>query len=327
MDAKCISKGVAATFATAVVVCMLCMGIVYICLFRPNFTRRTTPYTAKENRAYWNDPAYEERNGVDAAWFSTADRIRLAITSDDGIPLVAYYLPHEATKGIVLMLHGFHSSPLRDFASIARFYYDSGYSICLPYQRAHGESGGTYLSYGVKERGDVRRWVDELNERYGMDCDIWVHGVSMGCAAAVMASGSYDGDGGYPFNVRGIIADCGFTSPSEIIWQELKRRRIVLPALLVRLGDWYARRFAGFSLADYSTITALRTNETPLLFIHGTADRLVPVEMTLANYEVCHAPKELLLVEGATHAMSFYTDEERYRGAVLAFMERYALVR
>lgn len=303
--------------------CVVLFGILtYALLFVPNFTRRTNPYTEKDNEKRWGNAEFEARNARDEAWWEASDRVRMEITSQDGLKLVAYYLPHENQKGIVLMMHGFHSTPLRDFASIARWHYEQGYAICLPYQRTHGESEGTYITFGVRERDDLLRWVNELNSRFGIENDVWIHGISMGCATAVMASGA-----GYPFNVRGVIADCGFTSPSEIIAAVLKDRHIPLKAAIVRIGDLFARCFAGFSLYDYSTFTALRTNETPMLFIHGTQDDFVPLAMGIANYEACRAPKELVLVENAIHAVSFYQDEALYTSSVRAFMERYALPR
>ena len=352
MNAKII-KAAGIALAVAVGAGALCMAGAYVALFRPNFMRRTSAYTPKETQKHFVAQENASRNASDEAWFSAADRVRLELTSYDGLTLVAYYLPHPNAKGIVLMMHGFHSTPMRDFASIARFYYESGYAICLPYQRSHGESAGTYLTYGVQERYDARAWIDELNDRYGMENDIFVHGISMGCATVLMASADKDGYA-FPFNVRGVIADCGFTTPREIIRFVLNMRlhRLLHPhkktaapaasgaaimpitprsypvsALVTHIGDFYARKLAGFSLDGGSTLSALVANETPVLFIHGTADDFVPLAMTLANYEACHAPKELLLVEGATHAMSFYTDEERYTSAVRAFMERNALPR
>lgn len=317
-----IVKGACIVASGIVLLGALFMLTAYLLLFRPNFMRLEGPYTHKQNMLHWGNEAFEKHNYADAAWFEQSDRVRLEITSFDGLKLVAYYLPHEESKGIVLMMHGFHSLPMRDFASIARFYYDHGYSICLPYQRTHGESEGTYITYGVKERYDIRDWVAELNERYGLENDIWVHGISMGCATVLMGSGFE-----YPFNVRGIIADCGFTSPYDIIHFVLKYRKIPLPTVMVNVGDFYAKLFAKFSLHDYSTVKALSVNETPLLFIHGTADTFVPSYMTLANFEATHAPKELLLVDDAIHAMSFYTNEEQYGQAVLSFMQKYALIR
>ncbi|MCR5725363.1 MAG: alpha/beta hydrolase [Treponema sp.] len=304
------------------VVLLLYFIAVYFVLFKPNFTRKTGPYTEKNNQQHWVNKAYEERCVADTAWWEASDRERFEITSRDGLKLVAYYLAHEKHKGIVLMMHGFHSTPMRDFASIARWYYEQGYSICLPYQRTHGESEGEYLTFGVKERFDAYDWVQELNERYGMENDIWVHGISMGCATVLMASG-FD----YPFNVRGIIADCGFTSPTEIMLAVMKSQHIPFPNLVVKTGDIFTRQLADFSLYEYDTYKALLTNETPVLFIHGTADTFVPAFMTLSNFEVCRAPKELVLVDGGLHAISFYKDEELYTSRLQAFLNAYTLIR
>ena len=45
--------------------------------------------------------------------------------------------------------------------------------------------------------------------------------------------------------------------------------------------------------------------------------------MTLENYKACRAPKELLLVEGAGHGLSWLYDTEHYQQMVLRFFERY----
>ena len=50
-----------------------------------------------------------------------------------------------------------------------------------------------------------------INENYAPK-NIFLSGVSMGATSVMMASNL-----GLPHNVRGIIADCGFTSPPEII--------------------------------------------------------------------------------------------------------------
>ena len=56
-----------------------------------------------------------------------------------------------------------------------------------------------------------------------------------------------------------------------------------------------------------------------MLLIHGTGDHFVPVEMTYENYLACGGPRRLLIVPGADHGMSYFTDPERYTAAVLAF--------
>lgn len=64
-------------------------------------------------------------------------------------------------------------------------------------------------------------------------------------------------------------------------------------------------------------------NRTPVLFVHGTEDRFVPVSNTLRNYQACRAEKELLLVEGARHIQSYLLGGDQYREKLARFFEKY----
>jgi len=59
----------------------------------------------------------------------------------------------------------------------------------------------------------------------------------------------------------------------------------------------------------------------PVLFIHGTDDDFVPIEMTYENYKACIAPKRLLVVPGANHGMSCFVDREGYELAIKRFWQ------
>ena len=83
----------------------------------------------------------------------------------------------------------------------------------------------------------------------------------------------------------------------------------------------YCIKTAGIDLKGYSTLEAMKINETPIFFVHGKGDRFVPMEMTMANYEACKAKKQLLLVEDAPHAMSFLFGTEEYTEKALAFFD------
>ena len=69
-------------------------------------------------------------------------------------------------------------------------------------------------------------------------------------------------------------------------------------------------------------MSALRKSRIPVLFVHGTEDTVVPVSMTYENYKACAAPKELLIVPGADHGMSYFLDKHRYEAALKAFWHR-----
>ena len=108
--------------------------------------------------------------------------------------------------------------------------------------------------------------------------------------------------------LMGMLADCGFTSPWEII-RHVAKADFHLPAFpLLWLLDLWCRALAGFSLKEADTRKALGSSSLPVLFLHGKEDKFVPVSMTEENYRACRGEKDLYLVPGAAHAQSYGTD-------------------
>ena len=107
-------------------------------------------------------------------------------------------------------MHGYRAGGLTDFAGLYRFYHEQGYDLLVPFQRSHGPSEGKYICFGVKERYDCRDWAEYAVCRAGKDCNLYLSGISMGCATVLMAAGLP-----LPSNVRAMIGDCAFTSPKE----------------------------------------------------------------------------------------------------------------
>ena len=196
------------------------------------------------------------------------------------------------------------------------FYRSYGLNILLPDQRAHGKSEGRLITFGVKECRDVKEWIYWVNSRCG-ELPVILSGLSMG-ASTVM----YLADEELPTNVKGIVADCGFTSPWEII-SAVFRNATHLPASpSLWIAEGFARVFGGFSLRQKDSRKVLKNSKLPLLIVHGTADAFVPCEMTRQGYEACTGEKEMFLVEGAEHGLSFLKDGARYKEKVLAFLDR-----
>ena len=139
-------------------------------------------------------------------------------------------------------------------------------------------------------------------------------GISMGATTVLMASGL-----DLPKSVHGVMADCGFTSP-DAEWKHVMENNLHLPYRFhSRLADMMFSQKNSAHLTDYSTVDALRETELPVLFVHGTSDFLVPVEMTYENYQACRSPKRLLIVPGADHGVSYCVERERYEQAVKDF--------
>lgn len=241
----------------------------------------------------------------------------LQMESYDGLKLHAVWVPAENPKGTILLAHGYRSSKIVDFSMAFGMYHAMGMNILLPDQRAHGKSKGKYITFGVKESRDMADWVSYHNKTFG-EFPLILSGLSMGASTML-----YLADKDLPDNVKGIIADCGFTSPREII-KSVFKRVIHLPAApTLWVADLFARLFAGFGLSEKDTRKILPNSKLPVLLVHGVDDGFVPCEMTEQAYAVCKDPKKLLLVEGADHGVSFLVAKERYVQTVLGFLEKY----
>ena len=239
------------------------------------------------------------------------------IESFDGLSLYGRYFRNGISNKTIILLHGFRSSGEHDFSCAFRMYFEHGFNILIPDQRAHGKSEGKHICYGVLERFDAQEWIKKVLAEKGENEIIYLSGVSMGASTALMASGL-----DLPKNVRGIIADCGFTSPEEII-KKVMREDMGFPLFPI----FYTTRLlvkavAKFDLS-YSTIDALEHSRIPMLFIHGIADNFVPFYMGKQNFEACKSEKYSVWVEGAGHGTSFLFETERCVKSLREFTEKY----
>lgn len=238
------------------------------------------------------------------------------ITSFDGLRLHAkFYAASERKAPVQIMFHGYKSSAERDFCGGLREGIDGGFNVLLVDQRAHGESEGKYLTFGVNERFDCLSWASYAAERFGNDVKIYLYGISMGASTVLMASALP-----LPKSVSGIVADCGYTSPKAIICSVLRDHHVpAAPVYAVaKLG---ARLFCGFDLDSASAPDALRRSHIPVLFIHGDDDRFVPCRMSRENFEASAAEhKKLLIVHNAGHGLSYMLDRPAYLSALHEFL-------
>lgn len=238
------------------------------------------------------------------------------ITSGDGLKLHGKCYISTPDAPVQIMFHGYRSGAERDFCGGLQVAVRGGFNVLLVDQRAHGESEGKYLTFGVNERFDCLSWASYAAERFGNDVKIYLYGISMGASTVLMASALP-----LPKSVSGIVADCGYTSPKDIIFSVLRDHHVpAAPVYAVaRLG---ARLFCGFDLDSASAPDALSRSHIPVLFIHGDDDRFVPCRMSRENFEASAAEhKKLLIVHNAGHGLSYMLDRPAYLSALHEFLE------
>lgn len=251
------------------------------------------------------------------------------LTSFDGLKLHATYFPavtaenensmNNKTGGagkIVICFHGYTGEGLSNHIAIADYFLKRGYAMLLPDARAHGESEGKYIGFGCLDRQDALDWIEWAIRECGEDIKILLHGTSMGGATVLMASGLE-----LPANVKGIVSDCGFTSPREV-FSHVLNNMYHLPAFpAIQGADLINKRLAGYGMDECNAKREVQKAKVPILFIHGSADTFVPCGMCHEIYDNCRSPKRKLIVKGAAHAESYYKDMETYEKALTEFAE------
>lgn len=238
------------------------------------------------------------------------------VQSKDGLRLYARWIPAVNPRGTILLAHGYNSTPYIDFSLVLDVYHNLGMNMLIPDQRCHARSEGKYITFGVKEWQDMTCWIEYHNAHFGK-LPMILSGLSMGASTVL-----YMADESLPENVKGIIADCGFTSPYDIIGKVFRSVAHIPSWPFLWATELCAKLFAGFSLKEKDTRKTLQAGKYPVIIAHGLADDFVPCEMSKEAYDACTSPKELLLVENAGHGYSFLKDQERYTQTVTAFLER-----
>ena len=156
-----------------------------------------------------------DRMDAAAERLENADSEMVEITSEDGLKLVGHWRSPENPKRVIVAMHGWRSSWTKDFGIISEFWEKNDCAVLYAEQRAQGMSEGEHMTFGLMERYDCFAWIKWVIEKTGGDLPVYLGGLSMGATTILMTSGL-----DLPQNVKGIVADCGFTSP-HAIWKHV----------------------------------------------------------------------------------------------------------
>ncbi|MBO5356495.1 MAG: alpha/beta hydrolase [Clostridia bacterium] len=309
MLALYISLGVIA----GIVLIMLTVSL--ICYFMAFYSPKRKECSPEEYK-FQLEELYEPYRQDMIKWMKDARALNpenLKIKSHDGLTLVGKYYEYKKGAPIEILFHGYKGNGERDLSGgIERCFAIERNAIIVD-QRGAGESDGHTITFGIKEHLDCIKWAEYVSERFGSDTKIILTGVSMGAATVLMASGKE-----LPKNVVCILADCGYSTPREIIMKTIKEMKLP-PKIMYPFVKLGAKIFGHFNLDEYSPIEAVKNSKTPTIFIHGTNDDFVPYYMSEKMYEECTAKKSLVPIEDAGHGLAYPVNKEKYLQALQDF--------
>ena len=261
-------------------------------------------------------PSVDERT----VWFNNQALEDFEIINARGFKLKGYLLPADEPSDVyVFCSHGYRNCGAGEFHCMAKFYHDKGYNIFLVDHQAAGESEGKYIGFGYHECRDSLQWLEFMNNHFGKDIQIILHGVSMGSATVMLMSGSRR----LPQNVKFTVADCGYTSAYDQFVHNAKGMHV--PSFpIINVANFFNRLISGYDFKDANPLEAVKKATLPMIFIHGGNDDFVPTHMVNELYDACSSEhKELLIVEGAAHAESYPTDSVSYETLINNYAKKY----
>ena len=242
---------------------------------------------------------------------------RVSITSHDGLTLTGKYYHVAEGAPLQIQCHGYKGNAIRDFCGSWKIARELGHNVLLIDQRCHGDSQGHTITFGIQERRDVQGWIRYAGERFG-NVPVVLSGVSMGAATVLMVSGME-----LPENVKAVIADCPYDSPSNIIKKVLGQDmgmpvKLVYP--LIRFGGMVYGRF---NLNADSPLSAVQKAKLPILLIHGDDDWFVPYEMSCNLHAAAPETISFHTIRGAGHALNYAAAPEEFAKIVTEFLRKH----
>lgn len=234
------------------------------------------------------------------------------VTSFDKIKLHARFYQNKNTNKVAILCHGYRGTPYRDFSGGASEMIEMGYNVILIDQRAHGQSEGHSITFGVKEVKDLLSWIEFAKNKFGEDVPLVLVGISMGGAVVLMAADKVK-------NAK-IIADSPYSEPKAILKQTIKNMKLS-PSFFYPILNLSAILFAHANMNKASAYDSLKNNENKILIIHGDSDTVVPHHISYELYQKYPDKIQYELFNGADHGMSYLIDNQRYKQLLREFLK------
>ena len=249
-------------------------------------------------------------------FYATAPQLNISIPNSEGrhINALLYKQENENSK-YAIVVHGYRAS-VKSVSYLAKRYYEAGYNVLLPYLRAHLGSDYDYCTMGWHERFDIVDWINYI-DRTADNAKIVLHGVSMGAATVMMTTGEP-----LPSCVVCAIEDCGYTSVYDAYTYKIPKMMKIPSFPAIDIFRRAIKKRVGFDIKEASALEQVKKSCTPTLFIHGTDDTAVPVNMAHELYLAASCEKELAIFKNANHEMSALLYPDKYWRTVWEFIEK-----
>ena len=277
-----------------------------------NVRRALKPNTVSlENETKWN-----KQRGL---WldFDSYDRKEYEIKGKDGYIIHAEFVDTESVRGsgkYVIICHG-HTSNRYGSVKYVNSYIKLGFSCIIYDARNHGANAPDICTLGNIESEDLKFIIDDTYNRFPDIRILGLHGESMG-SSTVLSVVRFNP------NIDFIVADCGFMRCYDVVHDGYGNLHLAFLSAPINLAG---KVLYHVDMKETCALKCLENNRYPILFIHGSADRLIKPYHSEKLREAASkngAYTELIMVEGAGHAVSRQVAGfKKYTGYIESFLK------
>jgi pimeloyl-ACP methyl ester carboxylesterase len=245
-----------------------------------------------------------------------AVRADFTVRPADGAVLSGWKVrPAQPNGDWVLLFHGVADNRMGEM-SYAQLLLQHGYSVVMMDARGQGASEGSMVTYGWKERDDIRLVIDHLSMTDSTHC-LFLLGESMGAAVALQSAGIEP-------RIDGVVAESSFRNLREVTydyaglqWSPFLGKTLFRPASMAAVPRM--EKEGGFRAEEVSPERAVARRAFPVLLICDEKDTTIPCRHSTAIYAAATGPKDLWKVPGAGHTGAFGASPAEFERRAITF--------
>ena len=240
------------------------------------------------------------------------------IISLDGLKLAGWFVPSQ-NGAVIMMQHGYKSNR-KELLNEAEMMYRHGYGILLTTVRAHDQSGGEMITFGMNEVNDLEAWYQYLLTRPDIDpTKIGILGNSFGGMLAIQFAAQNE-------NIKAVVADCAFSSLNDTVSTSVEYFTDLPAFPFAPLIVFWAERETGFKTAEIDTTRWIaQLSPRPVFLMQGGADVVISADSGQRLYEAAGEPKELWFDPELGHVQFDTERAEEFEKRVAEFFDQYLL--
>ncbi len=228
--------------------------------------------------------------------------VSLPVKTEDGKTenIHGWWLPTNRTNAkVLLFLHG-NSYNIGGNLKHANRFHQLGFSVFISDYRGYGKSEGDFPSEAQVYEDAQTAWTYLTQQRSINPKEIFIYGHSLGGAIAIDLATKHP-------EAAGLIVESSFTSIADMVHRDPKFAIFPIDLLVHQKFD---------------SINKVRSLLMPVLYIHGTADSLIPFSMSQQLFDATNSSKQLVLIPNGGHSNNATVNRSLYLSSIQTFVQR-----